>query len=365
MLGQNVPNEMKKDESLDMVNLTIRAAIDCSVHCDGDFLFTLEAGKIENTQAPVGQHLFEFKSLEDDEIIVEKEVDFPEIKKNYLVNVRDQEFDALFKAKNAKMAKEKVAKEEEARHKAEEERKQRERESEELVRKGKDYFANHEYELAMKSYKIAAEFGNPEAQYLLGRCYVMEGATYEKYYNYNEGVKWLKKSAEQGFVDAQLCLGHVIADDLEDDEKVKEGMKWIEMAAEQGYSEAQYDLGSFYATDGLSVYDRSLAIKWFKAASDQGNLAAERALGHTYMDSHDYDNAYKVFSHLAQIGDEDYLGSLRQAVVDNYDYNTAIEWYKKIGDEDSISYLKKKKEEEEKEIETRKKIEKFLKYYNQ
>lgn len=277
MLGQNVPNEMKKDESLDMVNLTIRAAIDCSVHCDGDFLFTLEAGKIENTQAPVGQHLFEFKSLEDDEIIVEKEVDFPEIKKNYFVNVRDQEFDALFKAKNAKMAKEKVAKEEEARHKAEEERKQREREAEELVRKGKDYFANHEYELAMKSYKIAAEFGNPEAQYLLGRCYVVEFVTRE-YYNYNEGVKWLKKSAEQGFVDAQLCLGHVIADDLEDDEKVKEGMKWIEMAAEQGYSEAQYDLGSFYATDWLSVYDPLLASQWMKAAAEQGHAEAIEAL---------------------------------------------------------------------------------------
>ena len=108
MLGQNVPNEEKKEESQEMVNLTVRADAECAVFCDGDFLFTLEAGKLEKTQAPAGQHLLEFKSLEDDNIVVEKEVDFSDVKKNYLVIVR--ELSALIEQKKA----------EEARRKAEE-----------------------------------------------------------------------------------------------------------------------------------------------------------------------------------------------------------------------------------------------------
>ena len=112
MLGQNVPNEEKKEESQEMVNLTVRADAECAVFCDGDFLFTLEAGKLEKTQAPAGQHLLEFKSLEDDNIVVEKEVDFSDVKKNYLVIVR--EFADIFASKKAKAAEEKAAKEAEA-----------------------------------------------------------------------------------------------------------------------------------------------------------------------------------------------------------------------------------------------------------
>jgi hypothetical protein len=109
ILGQNVPNEDKKEESQDMVNLTVRADAECAVFCDGDFLFTLEAGKLEKTQAPAGQHLLEFKSLEDDNIVVEKEVDFSDVKKNYLVIVR--ELSALIEQKKAEEAAKKAAKE--------------------------------------------------------------------------------------------------------------------------------------------------------------------------------------------------------------------------------------------------------------
>ena len=109
MLGQNVPNEEKKEESQDMVNMTVRADADCSVYCDGDFLFTLNIGKVEKVHAPVGEHLLEFKSLDYDGITVEKEVDFSDVKKNYLVIVR--ELSALIEQKKAEVAAKKAAKE--------------------------------------------------------------------------------------------------------------------------------------------------------------------------------------------------------------------------------------------------------------
>ncbi len=136
ILGQNVPNEDKKEESLDMVNLTVRADAECAVFCDGDFLFTLEAGKLEKTQAPAGQHLLEFKSLEDDNIVVEKEVDFSDVKKNYLVIVR--ELSALIEQKKAEEAAKKATKETEAKRKAEAEAEAKRRAEEEAKRKAEE-----------------------------------------------------------------------------------------------------------------------------------------------------------------------------------------------------------------------------------
>ena len=192
-LGQNIGEEKKEtsQKTQAMANIAIRVDADCLLLCDGEYLdVQLEAGKITKIQLPIGQHLLEFLYTEDPDIKVEKDdAEFPESGKSYFVNIK-----GLKAAVDIAMAEVK-AKEEETKHLAEEKKRQdeeilkaeklkeQEQEIKELVRKGKDYFANHEYELAMKSYKIAAEFGNPEAQYLLGRCYVMEGATYEKYYN--------------------------------------------------------------------------------------------------------------------------------------------------------------------------------------
>ena len=147
-LGQHIGEEKKEtfQKTQAMANIAIRVDADCLLLCDGEYLdVQLEAGKITKIQLPIGQHLLEFLYTEDPDIKVEKDdAEFPESGKSYFVNIK-----GLKAAVDIAMAKEKVAKEEEARHKADEERKQREREAEELVRKGKDYFANHEYELAM------------------------------------------------------------------------------------------------------------------------------------------------------------------------------------------------------------------------
>ena len=56
--------------------------------------------------------------------------------------------------------------------------------------------------------KAAAEQGNPEAQFLLGLQYkVGDGIEKDRV----EAVKWLRKSAESGYAEAQYALGDFYA----------------------------------------------------------------------------------------------------------------------------------------------------------
>ncbi|MBQ0066650.1 MAG: SEL1-like repeat protein [Phascolarctobacterium sp.] len=59
------------------------------------------------------------------------------------------------------------------------------------------YFTYGEYEQAVKWLRRAAENGNIEAQCHLGQCYY-EGVGYGIEKDYEQAVKWLRKAAEQG-----------------------------------------------------------------------------------------------------------------------------------------------------------------------
>lgn len=86
--------------------------------------------------------------------------------------------------------------------------------------------------------KAAAAQGNPEAQFLLGLQYkVGDGIEKDRV----EAVKWLRKSAESGYAEAQYALGDFFAgldatDELADP---REAEKWLKAAAAQGNADAQ------------------------------------------------------------------------------------------------------------------------------
>ena len=56
---------------------------------------------------------------------------------------------------------------------------------------------------AVKQYRHDAEQGNAEAQYLLGCCYQFGDGIAK---NKDEAGKWFRKSAKQGYVQAQELL---------------------------------------------------------------------------------------------------------------------------------------------------------------
>ncbi len=175
--------------------------------------------------------------------------------------------------------------------------------------------------------------------------------------NNKEAIKWFRKSAEKGSVDAQNNLGvmyfngrglsqdyvraymffNVAAERGNKDaerkksivakqmtlaqiEKAKDlSIKWVQnqycwdtdigdcrKKAEQGDAGAQYDLGLMYDNGQGVAQDYKEAVKWYKHSAEQGHAEAQNALGIVYANgqsvSQDYEEAAKWYRKAAEQG---------------------------------------------------------------
>ena len=164
---------------------------------------------------------------------------------------------------------------------------------------------------------IAAEQGDAERQYELGRMFDVE-VWDERKFNAFSGFEWYgifdevmaiqscellaeiwyRRAAEQGHIKAQRELGILYAnggDFVEKDLEV--ATDWLSRAAECGDADAQYILGQIYTSgeqilnnvlkmdsDGEGVpEDRAQAVKWYRCAAEQGHADAQYKLGLMYL----------------------------------------------------------------------------------
>ena len=128
--------------------------------------------------------------------------------------------------------------------------------------------------------------GHAEAQYRAGSTAIIE------FGEYDDGIAWLRRSAEQGNPFAMRFLGFVYAgkDKAESDEWYRKAVEALYQAAKQGDPRAQHDLAGLYR-DGIGVpKDSDEAGKWFElaaknyhAAAEQGDPEAQCQLGGFYM----------------------------------------------------------------------------------
>ncbi len=140
-----------------MANVTIRVDADCFLLCDGEFMEEIEivANQIKKAQFPIGQHILEFIDVTDPDVKLEKEVDFPEEGKNYLVLIKGLQ-EAGSKAKeNASKAEAEKQMRLEAERKAKEEAERKAQE--EAVRKAKEEAERKAKEEAERKAKEEAE----------------------------------------------------------------------------------------------------------------------------------------------------------------------------------------------------------------
>ena len=189
---------------------------------------------------------------------------------------------------------------------------------------GRMYYYDGDYAEAFPLFEKAAEQGNAEAQYSLGRCYY-NGEGVGK--DFTKGVYWYGKAAEQGHAEAQYNLGkcYYYGEGVNKDHA--KAVYWFDKAAEQGDVEAQYNLGNCYyngegvsedrqkATDlfyeaarhgyvlaqynvGIICYIHSVeeeTLFWFKKAADQNYGPAQFMLGRIYYEGslidHDYEKS--------------------------------------------------------------------------
>jgi TPR repeat protein len=125
-------------------------------------------------------------------------------------------------------------------------------------------------ELIKKSRKEAAEQGDPEAQFELGKQYA-EGKDIPQ--DYVESAKWYRKAADQGHAIAQYGLGLAYYNANGVARDYAEAVKWFRRAADQGIALAQSNLGVMYARGEGVPKDDIEAYAWYNLAAVSNETA--------------------------------------------------------------------------------------------
>jgi hypothetical protein len=138
-----------------------------------------------------------------------------------------------------------------------------------------------------------AEKGDTTAQYQLAEYYFAR-------VDDTTGVKWLLKSAEGGYAEAQNTLGFRYLTGKDGTTNVEEGRKWLTKAAEQGHAIAQSHLCNSYVenmdiTKGVKPLgdfppqpvtgtkeEVKGACDWCEKAANNGNAESAYKLGLLY-----------------------------------------------------------------------------------
>jgi TPR repeat protein len=143
-----------------------------------------------------------------------------------------------------------------------------------------------------------ARQGNAYVQYTLSEMLAQDG-TVER--DEEEAVKWLRRSAEQGYTPAQRALGRRYASGRGVPESFEEAEKWFRRCekeklmlefselmekAKRGDADAQYWLGHSYDTGFLVERNHEKAAQWYRKSAEQGERYAQRYLGFLYLDGH-------------------------------------------------------------------------------
>lgn len=162
---------------------------------------------------------------------------------------------------------------------------------------------------AFKALVAAAETGDTDAQFKVGRAYFNGDGVIADVF---EGAKWYRKAAEQGNVNAQWSLANAY-DYFEDKrlgdrlgigiyECARQSLKWWLMAAEKGHVPSQFKYankcynelkGTYLSGSTTTLFPEderprymALALKWALSASLEGDVEAQYLLGMIYDDGY-------------------------------------------------------------------------------
>ncbi len=277
-IGQNAGEEKKEtpQQTPAMANVTVRCDADCFLLCDGEYLdIQLGAGKMAKIQVPIGQHLLEFLYTEDPDIKIEKEVDFPESGKSYLVITKGLK-DLVDGANAEAQAK---AAEEEAKRKEEEKAKllrSIDFTKKYLVLRGKgigfrnDLNASQIRSAIDNEIEPAAKMGIASAEMVMYIIYVdgVTGLTSE-----DMAMPYLKSAAEKGLAMAQGWYGVKVART-----DTAEAYSWYMKGANQGDVISMWWLGNSYLNGSGVERDEVEAVKWFRKAAEKGYHRGQNSL---------------------------------------------------------------------------------------
>ncbi|WP_455198154.1 tetratricopeptide repeat protein [Kaarinaea lacus] len=142
---------------------------------------------------------------------------------------------------------------------------------------------NQEIEI-LKWTRKAAEKGIMQAQYAMGDLYARQPETMA------DAVKWFRHAAEQGHPDAFFKLGEILkngalgvaANAEESNRMYLIAASEFTVFAQKGNPHYQYSLGNMYQLAKGVEKDMTIALKWISKSAMQGHALAQLALGRLY-----------------------------------------------------------------------------------
>jgi hypothetical protein len=123
--------------------------------------------------------------------------------------------------------------------------------------RGMDAARKRDYAEALKWHHIAADHGDPRAQYALGQ---MNDAGVGMPQDYEEAIKWWRRSADQGYAMAQCDLGIAYVHGKEVTQDFVRAHMWLNLAA----------------AAPASAYPRGVETSYRQLCLEQRNLVARK-----------------------------------------------------------------------------------------
>lgn len=120
-----------------------------------------------------------------------------------------------------------------------------------------------------------AKEGDAVSQYKIGKLYQDKGASWDVL---EAGFSWLKKSADQGNVEAMTALGWAYVGGIGVQEDWAAARELFEKAAKKGNADAETYLGWFYDAGEVVDKDREMAKRLYNSALKKGNQFAAKRL---------------------------------------------------------------------------------------
>lgn len=138
--------------------------------------------------------------------------------------------------------------------------------------------AGVDFEQARRYFEAAAEQGNADALYGLGKLYLKK-----EYSRFDpiKAIEYLEQSAEKDHAFAKYQLGKLLCEGEVCEKNIARGLKLLEELAEKGVSIAAYLAGKVYLRE-KDWQDIKRAVLCFQKAAEDGNSYAECQLGKIY-----------------------------------------------------------------------------------
>lgn len=191
---------------------------------------------------------------------------------------------------------------------------------------------------ALELFRVAADGGLSEAQYLMG-CLYAAGKTLAR--DYSKAIHYYRPSSDQGNPQARCNLGFMFFYGLGVTKSLQEALKYYTLAADQKHALAQYNLANMYFLGAGVKRDTLKGLFLYRMSADDGCLEARNLLGLIYFSGRGVPSNYaEALRHFRRAADGGHmwaqynLGVLYSSLPGLYQNRSlALFYYRKAADQ--------------------------------